>query len=85
MLIFCLWMACQPPPTLEALSVLLGKWSEFDQQLAQIQNPHERDLLLLSLSVQHPRYSGPLCARIQTDGAKEKCQQVLGRPHLSTP
>lgn len=54
----------------------------FDAALGAITDPDARDLVLLRLAVQHPERAGELCGRVQTDVAREKCQQVLGRPHL---
>ena len=64
---------------------LLGNWSQFDNQLKTIDDSVSRDLLLLQLAVQQPRHSTELCKRVQTSGAKEKCKQVIGRPHLTIP
>lgn len=54
--------------------------------LATLPSAAARDLLLLRLAVHRPTRAGPICALVETPGAREKCQQVLGRPHLgSTP
>ena len=67
----------------EDLEALLGDWKPFDIQLEQSSLAKEdKDLLLLSLAVENPQYSSELCKKIQTKPAKEKCQQVIGRPHL---
>ena len=63
----------------------LGNWNEFDAQLKKISDPMERDVLLIRLAVQNPLHSSALCQKVQTMGAKEKCQKVIERPHLSTP
>ena len=55
-----------------------------DQALAQIDSPASRDLLLLRLAIAAPAQAGSLCAKVSTDGARDKCQQVIGRPHLGT-
>ena len=47
-------------------------------------SPQSHDLLLLRLAIDAPAQAGALCQQVQTDGAREKCQQVLGRPHLGT-
>jgi hypothetical protein len=41
-----------------------------------------QDLLRVQLAVDSPQQADSLCARVTTEFAKEKCQQVLGRPHL---
>jgi hypothetical protein len=42
----------------------------------------QRDLLLLQLAVYNPTMAPKLCAEVQGDIAKDKCNQVIGRPHL---
>lgn len=41
-----------------------------------------RDLLLLTLAIRNPASAGQFCKQVDTEPAKEKCQQVIGRPHL---
>jgi hypothetical protein len=52
--------------------------------LAQIADPISHDLLLQRLSVNHPAQAGALCRQMKTEQGRQKCQQVIGRPHLST-
>jgi hypothetical protein len=52
--------------------------------VATLPGPAERDLLLLRLAVHRPTRAGEICALVTTAGAREKCQQVLGRPHLGS-
>lgn len=52
--------------------------------LTSIDDPRSRDLLLLRLAIASPASAGYLCTKVQTDGARERCQQVLGRPHLGS-
>ena len=52
--------------------------------LAAIDDPLSRDLLLLRLAIAAPTEGARLCMQVSTEGAKQKCQQVLGRPHLGT-
>jgi len=52
--------------------------------LALIDDETSRDLLLLRLAVNHPDKASLLCRLTVTPPAQQKCQQVLGRPHLST-
>ena len=52
--------------------------------LDQITDPASRDLLLLRLATSNPKLNSTLCRQAATTGAQERCQQVLGRPHLST-
>ena len=41
-----------------------------------------RDLLRVRLAAVNPSLGGRLCAEVTTVAAQEKCQQVIGRPHL---
>ena len=41
-----------------------------------------QDLLLLTLAIRNPSAAGQFCKQVRSDMAKEKCQQVIGRPHL---
>ena len=52
--------------------------------LDQVVDPASRDLLLLRLATSNPKLNSTLCREAATAGAQERCQQVLGRPHLST-
>jgi len=63
---------------------LLDQPEALQAALAQVSEPDSRDLLLLRLAVAAPARSGPLCAQVQSAPARDKCRQVLGRPHLST-
>jgi len=79
-------LACQGKEeiTVEQYLPLLGEWEQFDSSIKDL-DQGTRDLLLLRLAVQQPRYSPQLCQRVETENAKEKCKQVIGRPHLTTP
>ena len=55
-----------------------------DAGLVEIADETSRDLVLLRLAIAAPRHAAALCGRVRTAGAQEKCQQVLGRPHLGT-
>jgi hypothetical protein len=63
---------------------LVGDDKALDAALAEIDDPGSRDLLLLRLAISDPPRAGRLCRKVETEGAKARCQQVLGRPHLST-
>ena len=79
-------MGCNSQPLKpEEWKILLGNWKKFDEKFDSIKDPINKDLLLLKLAVQEPNFSGELCKRVQTAGAKEKCRQVIGRPHLTIP
>ncbi|NOY27061.1 MAG: hypothetical protein GXP62_14420 [Oligoflexia bacterium] len=65
-------------------SALLDQPGQLDQALADIDSVESRDLLLLRLAVADPPRASRLCAQVTTTGARQKCRQVVGRPHLST-
>ena len=54
----------------------------FDAALSSLEDPASRDLVRLRLSIDDPSEAGRLCEQAETAPAKEKCRQVLGRPHL---
>ena len=55
------------------------------RQADTIQDPLERDMLLVELAVGDPRNQGWICKQVRHDYGAKKCEQVLGRPHLATP
>lgn len=63
---------------------LLADPAALQAALKDIAEPESRDLLLLRLATRHPDKASLLCRQVTTAAAREKCQQVLGRPHLST-
>ena len=79
-------LACADPLEKERqeLTPLIGNWKSFDTRLLQSPGPDEKDIVLLSLAVENPRHAPELCKRTEGKGAKEKCRQVIGRPHLGT-
>ena len=83
-LVLMLCSCSREPTSLEDYLPLLGDWEQFDASIQALE-PMERDLLLLRLAVQQPRYSITLCQKVQSTNAKEKCKQVIGRPHLTIP
>lgn len=50
--------------------------------LKSVPEATSRDLIRLRLAIADPAQAGPLCDRAETPPVKEKCRQVLGRPHL---
>ncbi|MDP2313356.1 MAG: hypothetical protein Q8P41_10655 [Pseudomonadota bacterium] len=44
-----------------------------------------RDLLLYRLAVDNPQRAQSLCALTRTPVLREKCDKVIGRPHLAGP
>ena len=53
-----------------------------DLALAQIPDPVARDLLLVRLAFDTPSDSARYCSRTTTTVGKQRCQQIIGRPHL---
>jgi hypothetical protein len=66
------------------IAPLLSDPPSLDAALASIEDPASRDLLLLRLAIADPKRAAALCKRVASDGAKERCRQVLGRPHLQS-
>ena len=60
---------------------LLGQWNEFDNKVNQIEDTISKDVLLLRLAIQQPMYSEPLCSRVVSNNAKQKCRLVLNHPY----
>ncbi len=62
-----------------------GDDQAFLQGLSRVEDPISRDLVRLRLAVESPDRAGWLCEGVETENARAKCQQVLGRPHLRAP
>lgn len=78
-----LGMACDTTPTWsdETLNKLAQDSDLLNETL--VDSPLEtQDLLLLTLAIRNPSEANRFCKKIQTANAKEKCRQVIGRPHL---
>lgn len=52
------------------------------EAIAAIDGEEHRDMARLRLATDFPRRAGELCRETTTPLAREKCAQVLGRPHL---
>lgn len=81
--------AALPPAEREAchygfIAPLVGDPAALDAALDTIEDPASRDLLLLRLAIADPPQAAGLCKRVVTEGAKARCAQVLGRPHLQS-
>ena len=55
-----------------------------DEALSQITDPHSRDLIRYRLAFQDPQKHSGLCREVEEAALHEKCQQIIGRPHLSS-
>jgi len=78
-----LGIACNTTPKWDDST--LKKLAKDPDLLAKTLKEHPletQDLLLLTLAIRNPNEANRFCKRIQTDNAKEKCRQVIGRPHL---
>jgi hypothetical protein len=56
-----------------------------DAALAGIEDAGSRDLVLYRLARDLPERAHALCGRTTTPAMRDKCDKVLGRPHLSGP
>lgn len=84
-----IWLAlacgteCDPACHLErAKALLVTDPAAAIAEVRQIDDATERDLALLELAAADPTRGGLVCAEITTPYGKEKCAQVVGRPHL---
>ena len=62
-------------------------WEQHDEAameaaLQRIDDPLERELALVRLAILSPHEAPTLCGRVTQSVARQKCQQILGRPHL---
>lgn len=96
-----LWLACGRAPGIEGCAELRDPTEREDCRLeealamtevealraaiATIEPDTSRDLLRLRLAVHDPQNARWLCQEVEGEQAKRKCEQVLGRPHLSMP
>ena len=66
------------------IAPLVGDDAALDAALASLDDPGSRDLVLLRLAIANPKEAAGLCRKVTTEGAKARCRQVLGRPHLQS-
>ena len=98
MVALILWFACTVPPGMAGCETLRDgmtreecRFTEakllvsdppaLDTALAGL-DPTSRDLLLVRLAMDTPTSSAVLCGRVATAIGRQRCQQILGRPHL---
>ena len=62
----------------------LVETDELEAKLSTLEATEDRDMVLYRLAVNHPQQASRLCQMVTTRAFVEKCQQVVGRPHLST-
>ncbi len=83
-MIFLLACTCDADCRFErALAALAaGNEAGMHEEIAKITDPLEQDLVRLRVATADPAGAATLCNDVTTDFARQKCQQVLGRPHL---
>lgn len=59
-----------------------GRIDALTAGLATIEDPMARDLLVVRLVVDDTTLADRLCPAVTTEAGKQRCQQILGRPHL---
>ena len=83
MILFFIACTANEPPTPETLIPLLQDPNAFYSELTKVQDPDYQDLLVLQVAIREPKYAENLCKKVKTKNAKERCRQIIGRPHLS--
>ena len=68
---------------LERLQPLAQNSGKLELELSKIADPTEHDLVALRLMVQSPSLFPLLCPRMKTQSARQRCQRLEERPHLS--
>ena len=68
----------------EIVAPLAADRDALAQALAQIDDPHSRDLIRYRLAFQDPQQHSGLCREVEDPALHEKCRQIIGRPHLSS-
>lgn len=97
-MILLLLAACARPPGMEGCASLSGNAREdcrfevarglvsdppaLDVALGSIEDATARDLVRVRLAFEVPTASSALCAKVVTPVGKQRCQQIIGRPHL---
>jgi hypothetical protein len=52
--------------------------------LQTLSSKEDQDMILYRLAFNYPSEAPRLCKMVKTRAFEEKCQQVMGRPHLGT-
>ncbi len=98
MIALLLGLACARPPGMAGCATLEGTAREdcrFEEAkrlsadpaalqagLQAVDDPLARDLILVRLAFDKPGSSSTYCALVTTPVGKQRCQQIIGRPHL---
>lgn len=59
-----------------------GDFAGLEKALGTVEDPLARDLLVVRLVVDDPSRAGALCKLVTSEAGLQRCQQILGRPHL---
>lgn len=97
-MILLLALACARPPGMAGCAALSGNAREdcrfevarglvgdpaaLEAALASVDDTTARDLVRVRLAFEVPTASASLCAKVVTPVGKQRCQQIIGRPHL---
>ncbi len=98
MVALILLFACAPPPGMAGCETLRDAMKREECRFTEAKklvpdpealdgaltplDPTSRDLLLVRLAMDTPTASAVLCGRVTTEIGRQRCQQILGRPHL---
>lgn len=69
----------------QVVKKLLDDRPAFTAAVDSITPDTSRDLLLYRIAFDEPKRAPELCRMVRTAATKEKCEKVLGRPHLAGP
>ncbi len=67
----------------EKLQTFAAQVGRLELELAKVDDPTEHDLVALRLMVQNPSLFPLLCPRMKTKSARQRCERLEERPHLS--
>ena len=77
----------EPAPRVECRYERLQSFAQqtgrLELELAKVGDPTEHDLVALRLMVTNPSLFPLLCPRMKTASARQRCQRLEERPHLS--
>ena len=64
---------------------LLADDPAFKAAIDSVTDAPSRDLVLLRLAVDNPERAQSLCGLVRLPATREKCDKVIGRPHIAGP
>ena len=68
---------------IDQMQPLLSDYGQLELRMSEIPDDAEHDLVALRLMVQQPSLFPILCPHIRTTAARERCERLQERPHLS--